>query len=78
MQQFFDVEGDDATTEEVRPSPKAGIMIGGSTRSFGASRHSSRMPASTLPTRTPSKRRRATWAPPSTSPIAEGFWLCVL
>uniref|UniRef100_A0A2N9FEA1 Aminotransferase-like plant mobile domain-containing protein n=1 Tax=Fagus sylvatica TaxID=28930 RepID=A0A2N9FEA1_FAGSY len=43
LQWFFDVESDNGTAEEVRPPPRASITIGGSTKSSGAPRCSSRM-----------------------------------
>jgi hypothetical protein len=73
LQRRFDAEADDTATGEVRPPPGAGITIGGNTRSSGAPRRSSRMPAGTLPVRPLSKRPRAAQAPPSASPISKDF-----
>jgi hypothetical protein len=72
-QRRFDAEADVAAAGEVRPPPGAGITIGGSTRSFGTPRRSSRTPAGTPPVRPPSKRPRVARAPPSAGPISEDF-----
>jgi hypothetical protein len=56
-----------------RPPPGPGITIGGSARSSGASRRSSRAPAGASPVRSASKRRRADRVPLSADPVPEDF-----
>ena len=66
LQRFFDAE-------EVLPTPNPGITIGDSARLSDTSRSSSGAPADAPPTRTSSKRPRATRAPPSADPIDSDF-----
>jgi hypothetical protein len=72
LQRQFDAEADDVAAGAVRPPLGAGITIGGSTRSSGAARCPSRMPAGTPPVRL-SKRPRAAQAPPSVGLIPKDF-----
>jgi hypothetical protein len=73
LQRQFDAEAASVVAEEVRPPPGAGITIGGSARSSGASRQSSRTPTGAPPVKPSSKWPRADRAPPSMDPIPEDF-----
>uniref|UniRef100_A0A2N9FWW5 Aminotransferase-like plant mobile domain-containing protein n=1 Tax=Fagus sylvatica TaxID=28930 RepID=A0A2N9FWW5_FAGSY len=59
LQEHFDAEATGIAPREVRPPLGPGITIGGSARSSGASRRSSRTPTGAPPTRPLSKRQRA-------------------
>jgi hypothetical protein len=73
LQEHFDAEATGIAAREVRPPLGPGITIGGSARSSGASRRSSRTPTGAPPTRPSSKRQRADRVPPSANPIPEDF-----
>jgi hypothetical protein len=73
LQEHFDAEAASVAAGEAQPPLGPGIIIGGSARSSGASRQSSRTPTSAPPVRSSSKRQRADRVPPSADPILEDF-----